>query len=140
VSHRLSVGKKQAQVNNAMPSHVTHRTPRHLPWEHDDRLLKQHTSPRCINRAVVAPPRGERTLGSFSPVFQYWHLPQSVLGTLGFPLSRRACNPYCRHLDASNISFIPPLMEVGPRIARTRIYRLCRLAHHLDYGHATPFH
>jgi hypothetical protein len=92
---RLSTRKKQAQFNNAAPSHVTHRTPRHLPWEHDDPRLKQRTSHRCINRAVIAPPRGGRTLGSFSPVFRYWHLPQSVLGTWRFPLSRRACTPYC---------------------------------------------
>jgi hypothetical protein len=36
---RLSAGKQQAQVNNAAQSHVIHRTPRHLPWEHDVPLL-----------------------------------------------------------------------------------------------------
>jgi hypothetical protein len=137
---RLSVGKHQAQVNNAVHRHVTHMTPRLLLWKHDGPRLKQRTSPRCINRAVVAPPKGRRTLGSFPPVFRYWHLPQSVPGTWGLSFSRRACNPYCRHIGASNISFIPPLLEVEPCIARTWINHLCQLANHLDSGHTTSFH
>jgi hypothetical protein len=114
---RLSVGKQQAQVYNATQSHVTHKTPRQVPWEHDTPPAQQRTSPRCINREVITPLSGRRILSSFCPVFQYWHFPQSVLGNWGFPLSRCACNPYCRNLGASNIGFIPPLLEVGPRIA-----------------------
>jgi hypothetical protein len=32
---RLSAGNQQTQVNNAVQRHVTHWTPRHLPWEYD---------------------------------------------------------------------------------------------------------
>jgi hypothetical protein len=40
---RLSAGKHQAQVNNWVQRHVTHRTPRHLPWKHDGpRLSSVH--------------------------------------------------------------------------------------------------
>jgi hypothetical protein len=59
---------------------------------------------------------------------RYWHFPQSYSGTWGLPLSHAACNPYYRHFGASNISFIPPLLEIGPCIARTRINCLCQLA------------
>jgi hypothetical protein len=82
--------------------------------------VQQCASPRRINRAVIAPPRdrqGHRRTLSSPLSLRYWHLPQSVSRTWGLPLSRRACNPNCRHLGASNISLIPPLLEVGPRIA-----------------------
>jgi hypothetical protein len=32
---RFSAGKQQAQVNNVVHHHVTHRTPRLLLWKHD---------------------------------------------------------------------------------------------------------
>jgi hypothetical protein len=41
---------------------------------------------------------------------------------------RSACTPYCKHLGASNISLILPLLEVEPVLTRTRIKYLCQLA------------
>jgi hypothetical protein len=55
-------------------------------------------------------------------------LPQSSSSTWDPSLSRYACKPYCKHIGASNISLIPPLLEVGPLLARTRIKDLCQLA------------
>jgi hypothetical protein len=77
---------------------------------------------------------------TYSPPSRCSHLPQSYSGTWGLPLSRLACNPYYKHFGASNISFIPPLLEVVPCIARTKINRLCQLTSPLDLGHATLFH
>jgi hypothetical protein len=100
----------------------------------------QHTSLRCINRAMVVLPKVAEHSVVFLQVFRYCRLTQSVLGTWGLPLSRCACNLYCRHPSASNISTIPPLLEVGSCIVRTMINCLCQLAHHLDFGHATLFY
>ena len=83
-------------------------------------------APSCINprdTGTTGQATHRRTLSSPLGLLglRYWNLPQSFLGTWGLPLSRSACNPYCRHLGASNISIIPPLLEVGPCVARTRI-------------------
>jgi hypothetical protein len=71
----------------------------------------QHTSPRCINRAVWFLQRSSKHKGEHSVVSQcvlgYWHLPQSVPGTWWLPFSRCICNLNCRHSGASNINIIP---------------------------------
>jgi hypothetical protein len=70
---------------------------------------QQHTSPRCINRAVVVPPRGRRTLSSFPPSISVLAFASIISRDLGLPLSRCACKRYCMHLGASNISLIRSL-------------------------------
>jgi hypothetical protein len=99
---RLSAGKQQpARSCHTEGAKTSPRVARRPP-------AQQRTSPRCINRTVMTPPRGKgEIVGSFSHVLRYWHLPQSVIGTWKLPLSRCACNPYYRHFGASNISFIP---------------------------------
>jgi hypothetical protein len=102
-----AVSRKSASSSQQLSATSCHpQDAKTSPLETRRPPAQQHTSLRCINRAVVAPPKGRRTLGSFPQVLRYWLLPQSDLGTWGLPLSRRACNPYCRHLGASNINFI----------------------------------
>jgi hypothetical protein len=102
----------------------TCRAPGHLSFGYNTRL-HYGRSPTCINRAVGSlqgrpannPDNQTNTTPMntwFSTRSRYWHLPQSFRGTWGLPLSHSACNPYCRHLGASNTSLIPPLLEVGP--------------------------
>jgi hypothetical protein len=56
----------------------------------------------------MAPRRGgEGEHLTFFSFIWYWHLPQSLPGTWGPPLSRRACNSYFEHFGVSNISIIP---------------------------------
>jgi hypothetical protein len=69
----------------------------------------------------------KKTSQVFSPT-RYWHLPQSTAGTWESSLSHSACAPYCNHFGVSNISPIPPILEVGPLLAQTRIKDLCQLA------------
>jgi hypothetical protein len=76
------------------------QTPVHLSFEYKTQL-QCGCSPWCINKAVVPPRTGDqdpdinthrRTLTP--PLgLRYWHLPESSLGTWGFPLSRCACKP-----------------------------------------------
>jgi hypothetical protein len=77
------------------------------PLEERRPLAQQHASPRCINRAAMTPPRGQAKHFVVFSCLSVLALASISLGTWGLPLSCLACNPYCKHLGASNISFIP---------------------------------
>jgi hypothetical protein len=61
--------------------------------------------------------------------------PRRPLINMGVPLELP-----CEHLGASNISLIPPLLEVGPLLARTRIKDFCQLASSSGLGHTALSH
>jgi hypothetical protein len=63
--------------------------------------------PEPINRVVYDFWRAEANTSQVSSSTQHWHLPQSCPRTWDPSLSHFACNPYCRHLGASNISLVP---------------------------------
>jgi hypothetical protein len=105
-SQQKSSGHKSTTSKRPYSRPYIYRGTTTPPYRMQQTALLQTSLLEAINRTTY----GFKEAGehfTISPPPRHWHLPQSTSGTWDPSLSRSACIPYCKHLGASNISFIP---------------------------------